>query len=290
MRLLAEFDDETTAQRLGDYFVTQSIDNEVESDDGVWNLWIKDDDQLDEANTVYHRFLRDPQADEFTNCQAEAKKRREKLRKEGERYHRRLRDGRLATAQTASAPGPVTWTIVGLCVLVGAFTGFSDPFKTMEALFISATPPQVAFLPEVRQGEVWRLITPAILHGDILHLAFNMYWMLFFGAAVESKSGSRFLAGLCFLIALGSNFAQYILVNHMFVGLSGVVYGLFGFVWVMSRRAPMTGYRLDQGTATILMIFFFIGFLGFLGVANYVHAGGLILGATTGFIESARKR
>ena len=51
------------------------------------------------------------------------------------------------------------------------------------------------FGPAVANGDWWRLITSAFLHANLLHIAFNMYFLWFVGSAVETALGrGRFLA------------------------------------------------------------------------------------------------
>ena len=60
--------------------------------------------------------------------------------------------------------------------------------------------------------------------------------------------------------------------------MSGVVYGLFGYVWIKSKLDPGDGFQIDPTIAMIMFVFFVICFTGiFGGVANWAHAGGLVV-------------
>lgn len=292
MRLLTTFDSESLARRLGDYLVTRDVENQIEEEDGTWELWVRSDDQIPVAHEALQRFQADPEDKEFTDRAAEAERKRIQERKAAERYHKRVRDGRLATARTQSGPSALTITLIGICVMIGAFTGFQASFEVLEPLYISnPTWSNAANLPEVRNGEIWRLITPALMHGDPLHLFFNMYWLFILGGAIEQRAGIKFYAGLCLMIAITSNLLQYYMVGPSFLGMSGVVYGQFGFIWVMSKRAPLSGYFIDPFTVNLMLFFFLLGFSGALGgVANFVHAAGLAVGVGAGFLNSLRLR
>jgi membrane associated rhomboid family serine protease len=87
---------------------------------------------------------------------------------------------------------------------------------------------------EIRRGELWRLLTSAFPHVNPLHLLFNLYWLWQFGRPVEQAFGHAKTALLLALFAIGSAAFEYALVRGG-VGLSGVVYGLFGLLWVLSR-------------------------------------------------------
>src|SRR5689334_1332419 len=58
--------------------------------------------------------------------------------------------------------------------------------------------------PEAVGGEPWRLLTSALPHLGILHLVFNLYWLVFLGTAVETSFGSPKTLGLFALMAAAS--------------------------------------------------------------------------------------
>ena len=115
---------------------------------------------------------------------------------------------------------------------------------------------------KIRQGEAWRIFTPALLHNDIIHLFFNMIWLLVLGKQMESRMGApRYLL---FVLITGSlaNTAQYLMSGANFLGFSGVVAAMLGFIYIRQKRAPWEGYQLHR--STLLFITFFI--LAMLGI------------------------
>ena len=64
---------------------------------------------------------------------------------------------------------------------------------------------------KIRQGEVWRLFTPVLLHGGILHLLFNMAWVWMFGRLIEQRLGSFKYLFLSIIVGVISNVAQYLM-------------------------------------------------------------------------------
>ena len=169
-----------------------------------------------------------------------------------------------------------------------------------EALFWSKTK---AFLPEapmfekIREGQVWRLFTPAVLHRDLLHILFNMGWILLLGLQIEKRIRAARILLLIILLGVFSNIAQYLMGGAYFLGASGVVVGLAGFIWSRQRRAPKELYPLQKSTA--LFIFYFvmvmalIGFIAFLlqalsilnitfPIANTAHISGGLVGLALG--------
>jgi GlpG protein len=83
---------------------------------------------------------------------------------------------------------------------------------------------------KVRQGQIWRLISPCFLHVRWLHLCWNMCLFIPLAWVVEKRIRGRGLLSLIVLLALSANLAQYLVAGPLFVGLSGVVIGLAGFV------------------------------------------------------------
>ena len=74
-----------------------------------------------------------------------------------------------------------------------------------------------------------------LLHGSSLHLLFNMYWIYVLGSAIEIRKGTWVLAGLVLATQLAATFGQILVGQPNFVGISGAVYGLLGYVWMKSR-------------------------------------------------------
>jgi hypothetical protein len=94
----------------------------------------------------------------------------------------------------------------------------------------------------VADGEYYRLVTAAFLHGGLLHLALNMFALASLGPVLESALGrSRFLA-LYLLSALGGSTLSFLLAapNTVGVGASGAIFGLFGAFYVVARSSAAT--------------------------------------------------
>ncbi|HXT60114.1 MAG TPA: rhomboid family intramembrane serine protease [Pirellulales bacterium] len=142
-------------------------------------------------------------------------------------------------------------------------------------------------------GEPWRLLTSSLPHVDIIHLIFNLYWVWVFGARIESVFGSIRTAGLFALLAAGSAEAEYAVFEGG-VGLSGVGYGLFGMLWVLSDRDARFSGAIDRRTIEMFGAWFFLcialSVAGVWQVANVAHGAGAVLGAIVGAAVAARSR
>ena len=145
----------------------------------------------------------------------------------------------------------------------------------------------------LRQGELWRLVTSVFLHVDIVHLAFNLYWIWAFGTCVEAVYGYARTAGLFFLLALVSSSFQFALGGGG-VGLSGVNYGLLGLLWIMVGRDERFRDAIDSKTVSVFLLWFlaclWLSATNTYAVGNIAHGAGLILGVLIGIAIRNRRR
>lgn len=124
---------------------------------------------------------------------------------------------------------------------------------------------------KIREGEIWRLFSPALLHKDIIHLVFNMSWLWLLGLQIERRLFKyRFLL-LVLLIGIASNTAQYLMGGPYFLGFSGVVVGLTGFIWARQKKAPLEEYPLPKATA-LFVFYFVLVMMGLEGIALALQA------------------
>jgi GlpG protein len=139
-------------------------------------------------------------------------------------------------------------------------------------------------LPEIRSGQVWRLFSPIFLHFGILHLVFNIMWLRDLGGFLQHRFGAGYLAILVLAIAAISNLIQLVWEQSpMFGGLSGINYGLLGFLWMRGRFDRGGFWQLNPQIVQMMMIWFFLCFFVIPNVANGAHAGGLLFGMLIGF-------
>ncbi|MEI6178305.1 MAG: rhomboid family intramembrane serine protease [Verrucomicrobiota bacterium] len=142
-------------------------------------------------------------------------------------------------------------------------------------------------LADIKSGQVWRLFTPMFLHFSILHLVFNVYWLWMLGALLEIRYRSWNYLLLVLAVALVSNLAQALARGTSFGGMSGVNYGLFGFLFLHGKYHPAPSFRLDSQTVFMMLAWLVFCFTGALGpVANWAHSFGFLTGASAGFTHA----
>ena len=117
-----------------------------------------------------------------------------------------------------------------------------------------------------------------------------MLWLRDLGSMVEGRQSSWLLVVLVGVIAAVSNFAQFVVIGYSFGGMSGVVYGLVGYIWIRGKYDPGSGLYLHPTTVTMMIIWFFVCLVGFMPIANTAHGVGLLMGMAWGFISSLRHR
>jgi membrane associated rhomboid family serine protease len=175
-------------------------------------------------------------------------------------------------------PGWVSKVLIGINVVVYALQVVIGP--TLEHRFwLIAGPVFDVRLGEtvgVADGEYWRLLTAAFLHGSVIHLALNMYALYLFGPPLEAAFGrARFLA-LYVVAALGGSAASYAVASpgQPSLGASGAVFGLLGAFFVVNRRLR----RDSSGLLVLLAINLAYGFIA-PNIDWRAHLGGLVTGA-----------
>ena len=136
-------------------------------------------------------------------------------------------------------------------------------------------------------GQYWRLLTCAFLHGNLLHIAFNMWSLWNIGSIAESLYGRWTFATLYLVAGIGGSLGSVIWNPNVFsVGASGAIFGIVGaliasfYLGEFSMRGQITG-----GTMTSLLIFSAYSLVRGAtssGIDNGAHVGGLITGLVLG--------
>jgi GlpG protein len=308
MRQLARFEEKDKAQILADALYLEGIEGRVdEARDGAFVLWVEDERHLDRAKELLTLFEETPDDARFGKAQKEADARRKREAKK-EAAAQKKADKARARFESRARPGYGRVTIGLIFVSVGLaiamlLTDYDAILKWLAyADFERINDRQIMIMPYggLRDGQVWRLVTPAFVHAPllgfgVLHLFFNMYWLKDLGTLYErNTSGLRLLLFVLVVAALSNTFAYAIWGERNFVGMSGVVLGLYAYAWTRARIEKSHDWAMPQSWGLWLIGFYLVGLFGFFHIANGVHTGGLLAGAAWGalaaLISRARSR
>ena len=185
---------------------------------------------------------------------------------------------------------PFTLSLIVLCIILA----FLAPLNAMTDLTRAMLYPDFSFgtriidLDNVRANfsalEFLKMISPMLLHGGIIHLAFNMLWLWEFGRRIEAVQASWSLLVLIVFIALVSNTVQYLYGGSIyFGGMSGVVYGLFSYIWMWQLFDPKKNLSLPGPLIFFLLLsLVVITVINLDFIADEAHIGGLLTGVVYG--------
>jgi membrane associated rhomboid family serine protease len=188
--------------------------------------------------------------------------------------------GENASASVATSsirPGRpiVTYAVIGLCLVIfvwgnvdraGMYLHLVQPIRDLPAGW-------------------WAFFSTALVHIEVPHLLFNLVAFLAIGRIVELTVGKVRFGILLLLVAWMASFCQLFFQRALGIGLSGVVYGVFGFLlgaapvsrlflWFVQKNAfVLIGWAVLCVILTQLQV---------LNIANAAHFGGLIFGALCG--------
>ena len=313
MRQVGSLPSESEANRFAAWLVTQHIDAHAEHENSTWVIWVRDEDHLAKAREALAHFQATPLDARYKNVESSA----EAIRREEERKRQKARSNvvqmsnRWGVAGSTARRCPLVLSLIAASILVMLLSGnIAETNSRVERRVISPVESGLLFrdprLPltlegtidvfaSIRLGEIWRLITPIFIHFGITHLIFNMLMLLGLGGQIENRRGTLFMLVLVLALAVLSNVGQAIdaSVNNpsafRFGGMSGVVYGVFGYVLIKMKFDRREPYPLSPITVWFAIGWFVLcivrdypPFDQMLGVipqtANTAHAVGLFLG------------
>lgn len=275
--MLARFDNLRMARAFSDYLRKQRLSHRLEAVGDGMELWVDEEAQLDDVRRELASFREDPGHSRYLAASWQAPPSADVVADLSRRYGRA---GDLSPAVLLRSRGPVTLLLFFACLAVALYTGFgARPEAVAALLFPEAAGGLFA------DGQPWRVITPILLHFGGIHLIFNLLWWWTLAGIVEQYQSSFQLAMLTLGIGLVSNAAQFYAGGANFGGLSGVIYGLIGYLWLYGLTNPQAGYQLRPAIVNFMLIWLALGFTGWIGpVANTAHLSGLAAGAVIGLL------
>ncbi|HEX6372493.1 MAG TPA: rhomboid family intramembrane serine protease [Longimicrobium sp.] len=155
------------------------------------------------------------------------------------------------------------------------------------AFVLQSTLPELAnafvFVPALALVRPWTVVTYMFLHGDLMHLLFNMLALYFFGPRVEERILSRPFAILYFLSGItGALLSAIFSPGSPIIGASGGVFGvMLAFAWFWPDEKifiwgvlPVPARVLVIVTTLVALWSGFGGVGG--GIAHFGHLGGYL--------------
>ncbi len=330
MRQVGTLPTEIAARRFAAWLVAQRIEAHAEQEGPGFVVWVRDEDKMPQAREAFTHFRDHSDDPKYQKAEKSA----ETLLKEEETRRRQAQGnvvemrGRWGSAGMPGAPrrAPVVKLLIGISALVAMLT-WSDtmdrqPSRTelgeafRALLFVDPvvgraggdgeTPRSFDMWASIRKGEVWRLITPIFIHYGPMHIAFNMLMLYSFGSVVEDRRGTKFMLVLVLSVAIFSNLGQATEatirgMESWFGGMSGVCYGVFGYIFIKSRFDLRERYVMNPGTTAILIGWLVLcilsdvpGFQDMLSairpVANSAHVVGLVVGGLIAYVPLVIRR
>jgi rhomboid protease GluP len=197
--------------------------------------------------------------------------------------------------QPASEPQPVrvplpysapyvTYTLIGITIVfyllqVGSVAVFGYPVSFTNIDWLELYGARINDF--IRAGQVWRFLTPALLHGSIPHIFFNMYALYSIGIGLERYFGGRRYLLLYILGAFTGNVTSFLFTAGYSVGASTAIFGLIGAeaIFLIQNRKLFAG-QFNRAIGNVIFIIvinlFLVGSLP--GIDNWGHVGGLLGG------------
>jgi len=181
--------------------------------------------------------------------------------------------------------------IIALAIFLTLFTNFGLNNFLEPLLFIKTNLNSSFENTYLINNEWWRLITPIFLHFSITHLVFNCLWIYILGSRIEKLDGLSIFLFIFILTGILSNAGQFFWTQqYLFGGLSGAVYGLLGYCFIIELDGRHGRYGLPEALYLFMFIWLLVGFTGVLSffgfgnVANTAHLVGMIAGFIIGLI------
>ncbi|AOT07208.1 rhomboid family intramembrane serine protease GlpG [Pseudoalteromonas luteoviolacea] len=258
MRLLGSFSDPRAVQGAVDYLKTIGVASRLHSEDGqLVSVWVYEQD-LKTAQPIWEEFLTNPYHEKYSKASWEVGSTTNALQ---------YQSTKLNLLQRFWALNWFVQSVAFVVVAVYCSYFYSSPLSIFESLKFN-----------ISQPLSW--ITPTFVHFGVIHLIFNLSWWLYLGHQIVQRTHVSVLLILFFVSALLSNWAQFLLVDENFGGLSGVVYAQMGFCWIYSHFNQSAQPILSKPMIGFMLVWMVLGFADilFVSMANWAHLFGLTSG------------
>jgi len=132
----------------------------------------------------------------------------------------------------------------------------------------------------IKEGELWRLITPIFLHSSFTHFLFNAFTIVIFGPAVELLLKPLRFSLFYLLCGVSGNIVTYMVkpLTYSHLGASGAIFGFLGFfIYCLLYRKYILTYQESQMIKALTIIALIMTFLQ-TNINVTAHLTGFIIG------------
>ncbi len=264
---------------------SQRVPHRIAEENGKQVIWLEDERAQQSVETALLRYLNDngfkTQLDHYSS-----------------QLKFSFRPNRSGLPRLTIAQAPVTLGLIFLATAIALITNFGEGGPMLRAMMIvnplgvdvaTLSAKLNLLLDTLGGGQLWRLFSPDFVHFSVMHLVFNMLMLWFLGGQIESRQGRGRLVLLFVVCSVVPNVAQYLESGPLFGGMSGVVYGLVGYCWLLSRAKPEV-LVFPPALMGISVVWLLIGYTPLTEVlligkmANSAHLFGLLMGLLIAFI------
>lgn len=193
---------------------------------------------------------------------------------------------------------PLTLALIAACIGLAFLAPLDRPTALTRVLMFPdfSYGTRIIILSRVLENftlvQFLQMLSPILLHAGPLHLVFNMLWLWELGKRIEPRQSTLRLLLAIVVLGLISNTAQYIYGGgRNFGGMSGVVFGLFAYIWMWQLIDPRSRLNLPGsliGFMLLSLVIMTVLQLNF--IANEAHLGGFLAGVAYGAGTAAVKR
>ncbi|RYV03918.1 rhomboid family intramembrane serine protease GlpG [Shewanella sp. OPT22] len=276
MHLIGLCPNERVAQTFYDYMKLHNVECHLNALESGVEIFIADENMINEVQSEFDAFMQQPFHSKYTQSSWEV----------GD-TNARFNYGSSSTPlvrQFLAESGPFSLSIFIICVAIFALMNVGFGQQLYDSLsFYGATNTDSS-------SQVWRLITPIFIHFSLSHILSNLLWWWYFGGKVEKRIGITPLLTLVIAGGILPNTVQYWMSGPNFGGLSGVVYALLAYVWVVSRKRPDYGLIMPPALIIVSVAWIILGLSGLLPlpIGNGAHLAGFVVGLVQGWVDCRR--
>lgn len=260
------------------YLSTQGVRHRISEESGKQVLWVATEAEAATVRQAYARWRQEPELLDELNRNWETQTAVKPVRSSV---------ANLLFRQIYYMPITVSLTV--MCLLVAVISALGSQVGRVDFLFYpllnaSGLFPLLADIDSL--SDVLRTLTPMLLHFGEIHLVFNLLWLWYFGKQLEPVQPRTLYLILIVLLAFISNTVQYLVLEYNnFGGMSGVVYGLVAYTWVIHNLMPRSRLMISNSMFAVFVVAMILMevFASSL-IATAAHVGGLVAGLVLGVI------